>query len=122
MTLEYIRKLMRWRTNAKTPENGSRISSANFELYDRSGGEKAKNPGISSRISRLFSRFDVRLLLPTLFLTPIYINLLFQKGINSEAFFLGFSLSLLIFLLGWKKQMHHYDSLTKKPFLVLPLK
>jgi len=112
---EYIKKLMGWCQNVKTLETESRISSANFELYDQSGGEKARNPGISSRISRLFSRFDIRILLPTLFLTPIYINLLFQKGINAEAFFLGFSLSLLIYLLGWKKQMYYYDSLAKKP-------
>jgi hypothetical protein len=115
MTLEYIKKLMGWCPNAKTLEAGSRISSANFESYDQSRREKARNPGISSRISRLSSRFDVRILLPTLFSTPIYINLLFQKGINEEAFFLGFSFSLLIYLLGWKKQMHYYDSLAKKP-------
>jgi Ca2+/Na+ antiporter len=122
MTLEHIKKLMGWCPNVKTLENGTRISSANFETNDQSGGEKARNPGISSRISRLFSRFDIRILLPTLFLTPIYINLLFQKGINAEAFFLGFSLSLLIYLLGWKKQMHHYDSLTKKPVVGSSLK
>jgi len=114
-TGEYIKKLMGWCPNVKTLEAESRINSNNFELHDQSGGEKARNPGISSRFSRLLSRFDIRILLPTLFLTLIYINLLFQKGINAEAFFLGFSLSLLIYLLGWKKQMHHYDSLAKKP-------
>jgi small-conductance mechanosensitive channel len=112
---EYIKKLMSWCPNVKTLETESRISSANFKLYDQSGGEKARNPGISSRFSKLFSRYDIRILLPTLFLTLVYINLLFQKGINAEALFLGFSLSLLIYLLGWKKQMHHYDSLAKKP-------
>lgn len=117
LKVENIKKLMGWCPNVKTLETESRISSANFELYGQSGGEKARNPGISSRISRLFSRLDIRILLPTLFLTPIYINLLFQKGINAEAFFLGFSLSLLIYLLVWKKQMHHYDSLAKKPIL-----
>lgn len=106
---------MGWCPNTKTLETESRISSANFESYDQSRGEEARNPGISSRISRLSSRFDVRILLPTLFSTPIYINLLFQKGINEEAFFLGFSFSLLIYLLGWKKQIHYYDSLAKKP-------
>lgn len=115
MTLEYIKKLMEWCPNVKTLETESRISSANFELYDQSGGEKARSPGIPSHFSRLFSRFDIRVLLPTMFLTLIYINLLFQKGINAEAFFLGFSLSLLIYLLGWKKQMYYYDSLAKKP-------
>jgi len=112
---DQIKKLMGWCPNVKTLETESRISSANFELYDQSGGEKARSPGIPSHFSRLFSRFDIRVLLPTMFLTLIYINLLFQKGINAEAFFLGFSLSLLIYLLGWKKQMHHYDSLAKKP-------
>jgi len=115
MTLEYINKLMGWCPNAKMLETESRISSANSELYDQSGGEKARNPGISSRISRFFSRFDTRILLPTLFFTFIYLSLLFQKGINEEAFFLGFSFSLLIYLLGWKKQIHYYDSLAKKP-------
>ncbi|AKB42383.1 DUF1673 family protein [Methanosarcina vacuolata] len=114
MTLEYIKKLMGWCPNVKTLETGSRIIPTNFELYGQSGGEKDRNPEIASRISRLFSRFDIRILLPTLFLTLVYINLLFQKGINAEALFLGFLLSLLIYLLGWKKQMHHYDSLAKK--------
>jgi len=122
MTLEYIKKLMGWCPNVKTLETESRISSANFELYGQSGGEKARNPEITSRISRLFSRLDIRILLPTLFITPIYINLLFQKGINAEAFFLGFSFSLLVYLLGWKKQIHHYDSLTKKPVVGSSLK
>jgi len=115
MTLEHIKRLMGWCPNVKTLETGSQISSASFELYDQSGGEKARNPGTSSRFSGLFSRFDIRILLPTLFLTPIYLNLLFRKGINVEAFFLGFSFSLLIYLLGWKKQMYYYDSLAKKP-------
>lgn len=122
MTLEYIKKLMGWCPNAKTLETGSRIISDNFEAYDQSGGEKARNPRISSHFSKLFSRFDIRILLPTLFSTPFYINLLFRKGINADAFFLGFSLSLLIYLLGWKKQMHHYDSLAKKPFVGSSLK
>jgi len=113
--IKNIRKLLGWCPNAKTLETESRISSANFESYDQSRGEKARNPEISSHISRLSSRFDVRILLPTLFSTPIYINLLFQKSINEKAFFLGFSFSLLIYLLGWKKQIHYYDSLAKKP-------
>jgi hypothetical protein len=117
LRVENIKKLMGWCPNVKTLETGIRISSTNFEANGLSGGEKARNQKISSRISRLFSRFDVRILLPTLFLTPIYINLLFQKGINAEVFFLGFSFSLLIYLLGWKKQMHHYDSLAKKPIV-----
>lgn len=112
-----IKKFMGWCPNAKTAEAESLISPINIKVYDQPGGEKARNPKILSCFSRLFSRLDVRILLPTLFITPFYINLLFRRGINAEAFFLGFSLSLLIYLLVWKKQMHHYDSLAKKPIL-----
>ncbi|WP_231582980.1 DUF1673 domain-containing protein [Methanosarcina sp. MTP4] len=113
---------MGWCPNAKTLETGSRISPANFEAYAQSGGEKARNQGIQSQFSRLFSRFDVRILLPTLFFTFYLINLLFQKGVNVETFLLGLSLSLLIYLLGWKKQMNKYDTLTKKPSIVSSFK
>jgi hypothetical protein len=112
-----IRKLMGWCPNAKTNETGSRISPDNFESYDRSGGEKARSPKVPSQYSRLFSRLDVRLLLPTLFLTPFYIIMLFLKGINSEALFLGILLPLLIYSLCWKKQMQWYDALAKKPIV-----
>ena len=108
---------MGWCPNAKITETGSRISPANFEAYDRSGGEKAKSPKVRSLFSKLFSRLDVRILLPTLFLTPFYINFLFQKGINAEAFLLGLSLSLLIYLICWKKQMRQYDALAKEPIV-----
>lgn len=118
----YIKKLMGWCPNAKTLETGSRISPANFEVYAQSGGEKARNQGVLSQFSRLFSRFDVRILLPTLFFTLCFMNLLFQKGINSEAFLLGLSLSLLTYLLGWKKQMNMYDTLAKKPAVVSSFK
>jgi hypothetical protein len=118
----YIKKLMGWCPNAKTLETGSRISPANFEVYAQSRGEKARNQGVLSQFSRLFSRFDVRILLPTLFFTLCFMNLLFQKGINSEAFLLGLSLSLLTYLLGWKKQMNMYDTLAKKPAVVSSFK
>jgi glucan phosphoethanolaminetransferase (alkaline phosphatase superfamily) len=62
-----------------------------------------------------FSRLDVRLLLPTLFLTPIYIVMLFLKGVNSEFFFLGVLFSLLINLLFWKNQIREYEAAAKKP-------
>lgn len=118
----YIKKLMGWCLYAKTFETGSRISPANFEAYTQSGGEKASEPEALSRFSKLFSRFDVRILLPTLFFTFYLINLLSQQGINTEAFFLGLLPSLLIYLLGWKKQMNKYDTLAKKPAIVSSFK
>ena len=108
---------MGWCPNAKASETGSRINPANFKECDLSGGEKARSPKILSQISRLFSRLDIRFLLPTLFITPFYINMLFRKGINAEAFSLGILLSLLIYLLFWKKQMKRYDALAKKPII-----
>lgn len=108
---DQIKKFMGWCPNAKALETGSRISSVNFELYDQPGGEKARSPIALSR----FSRLDVRILLPTLFLTPIYIIMLFLKGVNSEFFFLGVLFSLLINLLFWKNQLREYDAAVKKP-------
>lgn len=101
---------MGWCPNAKASQTGSRISSANFEANNRSGGEKARSPTVQSQHSRL----DTHLLLLPIFFIPVYINL-FQKGINTEAFLLGFLLSLPIYLLGWKKQMHQYDVVKRNP-------
>ncbi|MGA9189062.1 MAG: DUF1673 family protein, partial [Methanosarcina sp.] len=84
---------MGWCPNAKASQTGSRISSANFEANNRSGGEKARSPTVQSQHSRL----DTHLLLLPIFFIPVYINL-FQKGINTEAFLLGFLLSLPIYL------------------------
>lgn len=117
LTPKYLKELMGWCPNTKITGTGSRISHANFEECDRSGGEKARSPKILSQISRIYSRLDVRFLLPTLFITPFYINMLFQKGVNTEAFSLGILLSLLIYLLCWKKQMKRYDALAKKPII-----
>ena len=122
LNTEYIKKLMGWCPDAKPFETESRISPANFEAYGQSGGEKAGGPEALSQLSRLYSRYDVRILLPTLFFTFYLIILLSQKGINSEAFLLGFSLSLLTYSLTWKKQMNKYDALTKKPAFVSSLK
>lgn len=107
---DQIKKLMGWCPNAKALETGPRISSANFEANDQSEGEKAKNPTVPSQHSRL----DTQLLLLPIFLTPVYIKL-FQKGINKEVFLLGLSLSLPVYLLGWKKQMHQYDVVKRNP-------
>lgn len=117
LTLEYIKKLMGWCPNAKASEIGPRISHTNFETYNRSRGDKASSPKVPTQFSRFSSRLDFRLLLPTLFLTPFYIFLLFRKGVNSKAFFLGVLLSLLIYSLCWKKQIQWYDTLAKKPFV-----
>lgn len=108
---------MSWCPNKKTFETGSQIIPANFGGYDQSKGEKSRNPKILTHFSGLYSRLDVRLLLPTLFFTPFLINLLFQKGVNIEVFFIGFSLSLLLYLLYWKKQLLQYDAIEKKPLV-----
>ncbi|HWQ49694.1 MAG TPA: DUF1673 domain-containing protein [Methanosarcina sp.] len=107
---DQIKKFMGWCPNAKTLETGTRISSANVEANDQSEGEKAKNPIIPSQYSRL----DIYLLVLPIVFISVYIKLL-QKGINTEAFLLGLSLSLPIYLLGWKKQMHQYDAVKRNP-------
>jgi len=101
---------MGWCPNAKAFETGSRNSFANFGVNDQSKGEKAKNPTVPGQHSRL----DIQLFLLPIFFTAVYIKL-FQKGINIEAFFLGLLLSLPIYLLGWKKQMHQYNAVKRNP-------
>lgn len=96
----------------KTLKTESLASPANIEAYDKSGEEKARSREVSGKHSRL----DAQLLLLPFFFSPIYINL-FQKGINTEAFLLGLSLSLPIYLFGWKKQMHQYNAAKEKPVI-----
>ncbi|AKB52817.1 hypothetical protein MSBRW_3564 [Methanosarcina barkeri str. Wiesmoor] len=108
---DQIKKLMGWCPNAKPLETGSRSSPVNFEAYARSRGEKARSPLALNR----FSRLDVRLLLPTLFLTPLYTVMLLVKGVNFEFLFLGILFSLMINLLFWKNQIREYDAAAKKP-------
>jgi hypothetical protein len=115
MTLKYIKKLMGWCPNARALETEPRISLDNFEAYDRSGGEEARSPKVPSQFSRVFSRLDVRLFLPTLFLTSFYTIMLFRKGVNSEFFFLGILFSLLLNSFCWKKLIHDCNTLVKKP-------
>ena len=103
---------MGWCPNAKKLEAVNQNSFSNFEAYDQSGKEKSNVSKASDKLSRL----DIQLFLFPFFFTPIYINL-FQKGINTEAFLLGLSLSLPIYLLGWKKQMHQYNAVKEKPVI-----
>ncbi|WP_440953823.1 DUF1673 domain-containing protein [Methanosarcina sp. Mfa9] len=110
VVFDQVKKLMGWCPNARAAEAGPRISPVNFEANDLSGGEKARSPTVPGQHSRL----DTQLLLLPIFFTPVYISL-FQKGINTEAFLLGLSLSLPIYLLGWKKQTHQYNAAKEKP-------
>lgn len=105
---------MRWCPYAKNAGTGPRLNPDNFpdnlEANNRFEGEKVGSPTVPSQHSRL----DTYLLLLPFFFTPVYINL-FQKGINTEAFLLGLLLSLPIYLLGWKRQMHQYDAVKRNP-------
>lgn len=107
---DQIKKLMGWCPYAKTAGVGPRPSPDNFEANNRSGGEKVRSPTVPSQHSRL----DIYLLLLPIIFTSVYIKP-FQKGVNTEAFLLGLSLSLPIYLLGWKKQMHQYDAVKRNP-------
>ena len=107
---------MGWCPYAKAFEAETRISSANFEANDLSGREKT-----SQKVPSQHSRLDIYLLLLPIIFTPVYINL-FQKGINKEAFLLGLSLSLPIYLLGWKKQLHQYDAVKRNSVVSPPFR
>lgn len=112
-----IRKLMGWCPNAKTAETECQITPANFEAYNQPGNEKARNPKVLNQFSKLFSRLDVRIILQTILSAPVWMIILFIKGVNIETFLLGLSLSLLICLLFWNKQMLQYNNMTKNPII-----
>lgn len=114
---ENIKKLMGWCPNAKTAETRSQTITDDFESHNKADGDKAKNPKILSQFSRLYSRLDFRLLLPAFLFTPFYINLLFYRNVNLEFFFLGFSLSLVFYIMYWNKQMQQYDTIAKNPIV-----
>lgn len=117
MNQEYLKKLMGWCPYAKSAEAGPRISSVNFEAPAQSGGGKARSMGTISRFTRQFSRFRNRILPVTVYLTLLYFVLLARYGIKPEAFLEGLAFALLLAALLWKKQMHQYDTLAKKPIV-----
>lgn len=102
---------MGWCPSSKTIEARLKNNPFYFEEYSQSRREKDRN----SKVPSPFSRLDARLFLPTLFLTPFYIVMLFLKGVNSEFFFLGVLFSLPINSLFWKKQIREYNAAAKKP-------
>lgn len=115
LKVENIKKMMGWCPNAKALETGSWISSMNFEAPAQSGGGKTGSLGAISRFTRQFSRLKNRLLLVNVYLTLFYFILLAQDGINPEAFLEGLAFALPLGAFLWKKQMHQYDALAKKP-------
>lgn len=117
MTLapEYMKKLMGWCPYVKVTETGPQISRDNFETPAQSGGGKTGSMGIISQFTRQFTRLRNRILTVGIYLTLLYLVLLSRWGINLGAFLEGLGLSLLLTALFWKKQMHHYDALAKKP-------
>jgi hypothetical protein len=56
LKVKNIKKLMGWCPNAKMTETGSRISDANFEANDRSGGEKADRSGREKASNKVVSQ------------------------------------------------------------------
>ncbi|AKB76612.1 hypothetical protein MSHOH_0129 [Methanosarcina horonobensis HB-1 = JCM 15518] len=115
LKVENIKKFMGWCPNAKTAGAGSRISLDNFEAPTQSGGGKTGSKGTISQFIRQFTRLRNRVLTVSIYLTLLYLALLSRWGINQEAFLEGLGLSLLFTALFWKKQMHYYDTLAKKP-------
>lgn len=64
-----IKRLMGWCPNAKALETGSQTVPANFEIYDKSGGEKAgNNPSRTRRIGLSLTSIGAFVLALTLIL------------------------------------------------------
>jgi len=86
-----IRKIMGWCPNAKALETGSQTVPANFEAYDRSGGEKAGN-----NLSRM-KRIGLLLVSIGTLLTVLSNRFL----PNGEAGWIIFYIGILLFAIGF---------------------
>ncbi len=92
-----LRKLMGWCPNAKLTETGSRISPANFEAYDRSGGEKADRSGGEKARSDLSRMKRIGLLIASIGGFVSTLTLVMEKD-NISLLMVG--VGTLLFLIG----------------------
>lgn len=116
MDFENIKKLMGWCPYAKLSGSSGAHEwnlSLNFEASEKPNGGKAGNLN-QSQSSSFFSRLSHRILLITAYITLLYFIQLVGNGMNSQAFFEGFALSLLLGAFFWKKEIHQYDNLKKR--------
>ncbi len=88
---KYIKKLMGWCPNAKALEIGSQITPANFEIHDKSGGEKAGN-----NLSRM-KRIGLLLVSMGALLTVLSNRFL----PNGEAGWIIFYIGIILFAIGF---------------------
>jgi hypothetical protein len=107
---EQIKKLMGWCPNARAHETRHSIHSKYFDanIPTRGGGT-----GNSETLS-WFRKVSSRVLLVDSFLTLTYLLIMIQLGVNVVTLLAGFFLSLISFILIWKKQMQRYDTLAQK--------
>jgi hypothetical protein len=92
-----LRKLMGWCPKAKITETGSQISPANFEAYDRSGGEKADRSGGEKARTDLSRMKRIGLLLASIGGFVSALTLVLEKD-NISSLMVG--AGTLLFLIG----------------------
>lgn len=97
VSMRNIRKLMGWCPNVKVTETESRISPANFEAYDRSGGEKADRSGGEKTGSSLSRMKKIGLILACLGGFIADLTLVIEKGSITS---LMVGVGTLLFLIG----------------------
>lgn len=88
--LKTIRRLTGWCPNTKAFETGSQIAPANFEIYDKSGGEKAGN-----NLSRM-KRIGLLLASVGALISMLSLTLDLKDGLLS----LTVGVGMLLFLIG----------------------
>lgn len=112
-TGEFIKKLAGWCPYAKTPEGEYLNPSGNFEVNAREGREKA---GIPETLYG-YRKASTRILLMNASFTYLHPVVLAIIGLNRGALLAGITISMLVGIFDWKKQMKRYDSLEKEPVL-----
>ncbi|MHC1756332.1 MAG: DUF1673 domain-containing protein [Methanosarcina sp.] len=110
VAFEQIKKLMGWCPNARAHETRH---SPHPEYFDANIPTRGGDTGNSENLS-WFRKVSSRVLLVDSFLTLTYLLIMIQLGVNVVTLLAGFFLSLISFILIWKKQMQRYDTLAQK--------
>lgn len=105
---------MGWCPNAKANESRRHVSFENFDsnVPDRASGDNncLKNPGWLWKESNQILLFDI-------FLTFVYLLIIYLIGLNLFYLLAGFFVVLSQFVLRWNKQMQRYDEIARKPII-----
>lgn len=103
---------MGWCPNSNVLKTQNSIHSEYLEANNHSKGKDAEN----LETSNWFQKISSRIILFNAFFTIVYSLIISKWGINLVALLTGCSISIVIFVHEWNKQIHFYDTIAQKLF------